>query len=115
MTLRSLDRHADRHPMPLREDTTFHAALAAIGGIGPSFLPAQRGFGHRSVHTQPVPLKPAQLIKLLDSGLPQLQEDASLHPLLKAVMCGRMRTEIGLIESLPLAAGSQDVENRVSA
>jgi hypothetical protein len=36
-----------------------------------------------------------------------------LHPLLKAIMGRRVCTQLGLIQCLPLAAGSQHVENRV--
>src|SRR6266851_6184491 len=106
MTIRSLNRHADRHPMPFREHTAFHAALAAISGIRPSFFPPQRGFSHRSIHTQPVPVDPAQVIKLLESCLPQFEEDSRLHPFLKAIVGRRMRTQLGLVERLPLASGA---------
>lgn len=41
MALRSLNRHADRHSMPLCEAAAFHAALATIGRIGSGFFPAQ--------------------------------------------------------------------------
>ena len=70
---------------------------------------------HRPIHREPVPIKPTHLIKLLDSRLPQLEEDARFHPLLKSIMGRRMRTEFGLVERLPLAACSQDVKARVRA
>jgi hypothetical protein len=40
MALRSLDRQAKRHPMPLGKPAAFHAALAPVGGIGAGFFPA---------------------------------------------------------------------------
>jgi hypothetical protein len=58
--------------------------------LGPVFFPAQRRFGQRPIHRQPIPLDPAQLIKLLDPGLPELEKDACLYPDLKAVMRRRM-------------------------
>jgi len=39
MTVRSLNRQADWDSMPLREQAAFHAALAAVGGIGAGFSP----------------------------------------------------------------------------
>jgi hypothetical protein len=82
-------------------------------GLGPVFFPAQRRFRQRPVHRQPIPLDPAQLIKLLDARLPQLEKHPSFHPGLKSVMCCRMGTQLGLVEGVPLAAGPQDVENRI--
>src|SRR5947209_13668345 len=82
-------------------------------GLGPVFFPAQRRFGHRSVHTQPVPIDATEFIKLRDSGLPELEEDSGFDPLLKAIMGRRMRTQLGVIQGLPLAASSQDVENGI--
>jgi hypothetical protein len=37
-----------------------------------------------------------------------------LHPFLKAIMRGRMRAQLGLIQRLPLAARAQYVEDRIS-
>jgi hypothetical protein len=82
-------------------------------GLGPVFFPAQWSFGHRSIHRKPVPLNPADLIELLDSGLPELEEDACFHPLLKSIMCRRMCAQLSLVQSLPLASGSQDKEDRI--
>jgi hypothetical protein len=42
-----------------------------------------------------------------------MEKDIRFHPLLKAIMRGRMRTQLGLVQGLPVAAGSQDVEDRV--
>src|SRR5215469_7356018 len=42
VTLRSLNRQADWHPMSLCEEAAFDPALATIGGIRASFFPAQR-------------------------------------------------------------------------
>src|SRR5438874_1504286 len=82
-------------------------------GLGPVFFPAQRGFGHRPIHREPVPVDPAGLLKLLQSGLPQLEEDSGLHPLLKAIMGGGVGTQLGLIQGLPLAPRAQHVEDGI--
>jgi hypothetical protein len=74
--------------------------------LGPIFFPAQRGFGHRPVHRQPIPVDPAQFVKLLHAGLPQRQEDPRIHPFLEPIMRRRMRAQLGLIQGLPLAAGA---------
>jgi hypothetical protein len=84
-------------------------------GLRPGFFPAQRRFGQRPVHRQPVPLDPTQFLKLLDSRVPELEEDAGFHPGLQALMCRRMRTQLGLVQGLPLAAGAQDVEDGLGA
>jgi site-specific recombinase XerD len=84
-------------------------------GLGPVFFPAQGRFGHRPVHTHPLPVNALEFIKLLKSGLPEFEEDSRPHPLLKAIMGRRMRTQLGLVERLPLASRSQDVENGIGA
>src|SRR5437764_10382911 len=83
-------------------------------GLGPGFFPTQGRFGHRPIHRKPVPVDPAGLLTLLQSCLPPLEEDSGLHPLLKAVMGRRVRTQLGLIEGLPLTPGTQDIENGIS-
>src|SRR5260370_1145261 len=82
-------------------------------GLGPVFSPAERRFGHRPVHTQPLPVNATEFIKLLNSGLPECEEDSRLHPLLKAIMGCRVRTQLGLIQGLPLATRSQHVEDGI--
>src|SRR5213082_3547005 len=97
-------------PCPSVSRLRFTPLLPRSVGLGPVFFPAQRRFGHRPVHTQPLPVHALEFIKLLNSGLPEGEEDARSHPLLKAIMGRRMRTQFGLIQGLPLAAGSQHVE-----
>ncbi len=69
---------------------------------------------HGSVHREPAPVNPAQLIKPLHSCLPELEKDGGFHPLLKAIMCSGMRTQLGLVQSLPLAARSQHIKDGIS-
>ncbi len=88
MAIGSLDLHRKGHSMPLCKHTAFHAALAAIGGIGTGFFPAQRSFGHGPIHAQPIPIDPTELIKLLDTHLPQFEEYTRLHPDLEAIVSG---------------------------
>jgi len=45
--------------------------------------------------------------------LPQFEEDARFHPLLKAIVRRRMRAQLGLVQSLPLASSSQDKEDGI--
>ena len=68
---------------------------------------------HRPIHREPVPVDATQLLKLLDASSPEFDEDARPHPLLKAVMRGRVRTQLGLIQRLPLATRSQDGEDGI--
>ncbi len=67
-------------------------SCVASTGIGTSFFPTQRGFGHSSVDCEPVPVDPTQLIKLFDSCLPEFEEQSRFHPRLKAIVRSRMRT-----------------------
>src|SRR5512142_245793 len=101
-------------PCPSVSRLRFTPLLPRSVGLGPVFFPAQRRFGHRPVHREPLPVNPMQLIKLLDSRLPQLEEDSGFDPLLKAIMGRRMRTQFGVIQRLPLAARSQHVENGIN-
>jgi len=50
---------------------------------------------------------------LLNSGLPELEKDACFHPLLKSIVRRRMCAQLSLVQSLPLASGSQDKEDRI--
>jgi hypothetical protein len=100
-------------PCPSVSRLRFTPLLPRSVGLGPVFFPAQRGFGHCPIHAQPAPVDPVQLIELLDSCLPQLEEDVRFHPLLKAIMRCRVRTQFGLVQGLPLAAGSQHIKNGV--
>src|SRR5512135_2640232 len=100
-------------PCPSVSRLRFTPRLPRSVGLGPVFFPAQRRFRHGSIHREPVPVDPAELIKLLHSGLPEFEEDSRLYPLLKAVMRRRMRTQLRLIKGLPLASRSQHVEDRI--
>lgn len=84
-------------------------------GLGPVFSPAQGRLGQRPIPRKPVPLDPGQIRKLLDAGLPEVEEHARFHPGLKPIMRRRMRTPLGLVHCLPLAAGPQDEEDGVRA
>src|SRR5262245_15688596 len=70
-------------------------------GLLPAFFPAQSRLRQRPVHRQPVPVDPAQLIKLLHPSVPELEEHARFRPRLEAIMRRRMRAVLGLIQRLP--------------
>src|SRR5260370_34209661 len=71
----SLNHQSDRHSVPFCEQTAFHPAFAAIGGIGTGFFPTQRCLCHGSIHRDPVPFDSSKLFKFLESCLPQLEEN----------------------------------------
>ena len=58
-------------------------------------------------------IDPAQFVKLFHPGLPQAEEDAGAHPLLEAVMRGRVGAQVRLVQRLPLAAGAQHIEDGI--
>src|SRR5512135_2535872 len=92
-------------PCPSVSRLRLTPSLPRSVGLGPVFFPAQRRFGHRPVHAQPVPLNAFQFVKAFDTALPELQKHTGCHPLLKAVMRRRMAHQFGLIQRLPLATG----------
>src|SRR5438105_12884184 len=100
-------------PCPSVSRLRFTPLLPRSVGLGPVFSPTQWRFGHRPIHREPVPVDPADLLKLLQSCLPQLEEDSGLHPLLKAVMGRRVCTQLGLIQGLPLAPRAQHIEDGI--
>jgi hypothetical protein len=82
-------------------------------GFAPLFFPAQRGFGHRTVQTQPRPIDPLQFVKAFDAALPEFQKDACGFPFLETRVCRRTRTQVGFIQRFPLTAGAQDIEDSI--
>lgn len=115
VAVRAVNRETNRDAVAFRQQASFHPALAPVGRIGPDFFPTERGFRHRPVHAQPIPVDPFRFIERLDSGFPERQKDARLNPLLKPNMGRRFRAQVGLIQRLPLAAGSQHIEDRIRA
>jgi hypothetical protein len=89
--------------------------LARSVGFLPVFFPPEGCFGHAPVHAQPGPIDPLQTVVFQQSGLPHLEEDPVLNPLLKAVMGGGPRTEKGGIERFPGAASAEHEEDGVHA
>ena len=75
-------------------------------GFLPVFFPTQRRFGHRSVHTLPIPLNALEFIVFQERRFPKLAKDARCGPLLKVTMQRTSRT-ILLGNGFPLAARSQ--------
>src|SRR5215210_336085 len=89
--------------------------LARSVGLGPVFFPPEGGLRHCSVHTQPLPVDPLQLVKLFYPRLPQLQKDPGLYPFLKPIMGRGAATQVGGVQGPPLTARAQDIENRIGA
>jgi hypothetical protein len=101
-------------PCPSVSTLRFTPLLPRSVGLGPVFSPpsgADAAWPHpcsaspNRAHTihQIAQLPPAKAVP----------EDACFHPFLKPAVCCRMRTEIGLVESLPLTTSSQDIKDRV--
>src|SRR4029453_15264696 len=80
MSLRLAPATARPLGMPFASVNTlrFTPALPRSVGFGPVFFPAQGRFGHRAVHAQPFPVYPLYFVILLQPGLPELKEHASV-------------------------------------
>jgi hypothetical protein len=89
--------------------------LARSVGFLPVFFPPEGCLGHAPVHTQPGPVDADEGVVLQQAGLPPLEEDAGLDPLLEAVVGGGAGAELGGVQGLPLDAGAQDEEDGVGA
>jgi hypothetical protein len=79
----------------------------------PTFFPPKRGFGHRAVHGQPLPINSFQGLVFHQTIGPQRQENARRRPFLEAAMGGTTGTEAGLIQRVPLTPGTEDEENGI--
>src|SRR5215203_4755003 len=89
-------------PRPSTSAERFTPSLPRSVGFLPVFFPTQRRFGHRPVHTLPLPVDPLQLVVLGQSEFPQLLEHAQFNPLLEVVVNRAARPEL-LGHRLPLA------------
>src|SRR5574342_910332 len=70
-------------PCPSHNTLRLAPCLARSVGLGPVFFPAQRGFGHRTVHGLPRPVDSLQFVELHQSPGPQLQKRPGLCPFLE--------------------------------
>ncbi len=84
-------------------------------GLRPTFFPPEGRLGHAPVHAQPGPVDPHEEVVLQQARLPELVKDASLDPLLEAVVGRRAGAELGGVQRLPGDAGAQDEEDGVGA
>ena len=55
-------------------------------GLGPVFFPAQRGFGHRTIHRQPVPVDALEVVILQQARFPERFKHARIAPFGKAAV-----------------------------
>ena len=108
-------RHPQRNAVPFAQQATLNPTFGSVRRVGTCCLTAQRRFGDGAVHAQPGPIEALELIELVDARSPKLQKHVGLDPLLVAVMGSGVRTQLGLIQALPLAARAQHIENSVCA
>ena len=87
--------------------------LARSVGFLPVFFPPEGRLGHAPVHAQPTPVDLLGAVVIEQPGLPPLEEDAGLDPLLEAVVGGGARAEPGAVQGLPLAASAQHEEDGI--
>src|SRR5918992_4653014 len=82
-------------------------------GFLPTFFPPKGGFGHRSVHGQPLPVNTLQGFVHSQALLPEGQEDPGCCPLLEAAVRRATGTETRVLECVPLAPGAKDEEDGI--
>ena len=82
-------------------------------GFGPVFSPAQRSLCHGPIHRLPRPINPLQLVIVFQRQGPEFHKNSGLRPFLKSRMGCATRTNTRLVQSVPLAAGSQYKEDAV--
>ena len=80
-------------------------------GFGPVFFPAQRRLGHGPIPAQPVPVDAFPFVAAFPPDWPPLQQDARLGPQWKAVVGRGRGTPRRVVQGMPLAAGTQDLED----
>lgn len=71
----------------------------------------KRCFGHCSIDALPIPGNPLQFVIIDQASLPECQEKPGLSPLQKVTVNGTGATELLLWQSLPVATGSQHIDN----
>jgi hypothetical protein len=84
-------------------------------GFLPTFFPPEGRLGQTPVHAQPGPVDTLEEVIFEQASFPELQEDASLYPLLEAVMSRGAWAELGGVQGLPLATGAQHEEDGLQA
>jgi hypothetical protein len=89
--------------------------LARSVGFLPVFFPPEGRLGHAPVHTQPGPVNALQAVVFEQARLPHLEEEALPDILLETVMGGGAGAELGGVQGLPLAAGSEDEKDSIHA
>src|SRR5438270_9385519 len=92
--------------MPLASTSRLRLAPSLPRSVGflPTFFPPERGFRHRPVHRQPVPIDPLQRVVFLQADSPQPEEDTGLGPFLEAAVGRTLRADAGGAQGAPLAA-----------
>jgi hypothetical protein len=82
-------------------------------GFLPTFVPPERGCGHRPVHRQPVPVKALQGVVFPKALFPQGPKDVCFHPRLEPAVSSTAGTDAGRGQRVPLTARAQDKENGI--
>ena len=82
-------------------------------GLGPVFFPAQRRSVQRAVEGHPGKIESNQVLVVQQGLVTEAGKNPVLHPLLKASVGRRGRTDARRAQRLPLAARTQREENPV--
>jgi hypothetical protein len=94
MPIGSINRQSIGTPCPSGEQAALDAMLARSVGFRPVFFPPSGAFVIAPSILIQFQSMPCRFVKLLDPGVPEFQEDASLDPLLKAVMSSGFGTQV---------------------
>lgn len=108
------DVDGQRRTPLIDQNVDFRAQLGAIGRVFARFATARRRRTRSTVHGLPAPLDAALAPVELDQGLKDLVPDAQFLPGLESLMQHTAGdTKPVKMDSLPLAAGPQDVPDAV--
>src|ERR1044072_718160 len=102
-----------RRSSTVTKQAPFCSAFTAINRTWPSLITAKRSFRNSSIKRLPLPLNAKLSVVVFKQQSPGFLKDTSFDPLAVDAMNGRSRGIFPSRESLPLAAGSKNVNNSV--
>jgi hypothetical protein len=113
MAICAVDGETKGHASAVGQQAALGAYLPTVRGVLAPPFPPKGGFGHGTVHREPLPVNPLQGIIGYQALFPEGHKDVRLCPLLATTMSGTVRAEPSGIEGTPLATGAEDEEEGI--